>query len=347
VAWWQGDFQKAFEYARQSLDELLEHDVMWRRNSLLIISHEALNAGRILEAQDRVLEARALLGAAQNISGVLAAIQMLSDIFYWQGELEQSKQLYQQILTEAVGDESMLDDQGVASLGFANIAYEQNNLDLAEESVARALELGGQRGNELLQVEATIRMAFIHAARYEFSRADTSLKGITAKIQNPNLLREIQEAQMRLSILMGNTSSSASWLKVIATEKSALSLQREREAFTLARLRIAEGRPHEALEALNEWKTDAAENGRVRSQVSALCLEALAYQADADTALAIQSLVEALTIGHVKDFRRIFLDEGPKMAALLQASLPSLPDRNPSLYAMTLLHSFPPRRLPF
>ena len=78
VQWWQGDFLKAFQYARQSLAELPEHDVFWRGNSLLIISYEALQAGRIRDAQDYVLEARALLGAAQNIFGVLAAIQMLT-----------------------------------------------------------------------------------------------------------------------------------------------------------------------------------------------------------------------------------------------------------------------------
>jgi LuxR family maltose regulon positive regulatory protein len=61
VVWWQGDFQKAFEYARQSLDELPEYDVLWRGNSLLILSYEALNEGRILSAQDLILEARALL----------------------------------------------------------------------------------------------------------------------------------------------------------------------------------------------------------------------------------------------------------------------------------------------
>jgi ATP/maltotriose-dependent transcriptional regulator MalT len=111
VIWWQGDFPKAFEYARQSLDMLPEHDVFWRGNSLITVGHGALSAGQILEAQDQLLEARALLGAAQNIYGVLAAIQFLAEIFYWQGEFEQAEQLNRQIQTEAVGEESMLDDQ--------------------------------------------------------------------------------------------------------------------------------------------------------------------------------------------------------------------------------------------
>ena len=67
VQWSQGDFLKAFQYARQSLAELPEHDVFWRGNSLLIISYEALQAGRIRDAQDYVLEARALFGLSNQL----------------------------------------------------------------------------------------------------------------------------------------------------------------------------------------------------------------------------------------------------------------------------------------
>jgi hypothetical protein len=58
--------------------------------------------------------------------------------------------LNRQILTEAVGDESMLDDQGFASLNLADIAYERNELDQAREFAGRALDLARQRGNKLL-----------------------------------------------------------------------------------------------------------------------------------------------------------------------------------------------------
>ncbi len=142
VAWWQGNLQKAFEQARLSVGELPESEVFWRGNSLLILSYEALNEGRILDAQDIILEARALLGAAQNIYGVLAAIQLLSEVFYWQGDLEQAQQLNEQILADAVGDVSMLDDQGIASLSLANIAYERNELAQAEQFARQALDLG-------------------------------------------------------------------------------------------------------------------------------------------------------------------------------------------------------------
>ena len=343
VSLWQGDFQKAFDYARQSLEKLPEHDVLYRGNSLLILSHESLNAGKMLQTQDRTLEARALLGAAQNIYGVLAALQVLAEIFYWQGEFEQAEQLNQQILKDAVGEKSMLDDQGVASLNLARIAYERNDLKQANQLATRALDLAEQRNNEMLRVQSTIQMAYLHAARDEFSQANDLLKSLTARIQNPGLLRAIQETQARLSILLGDPSSLTSWQALVSNrDENVLSAQREREDLTLARLHIAKGKPNEALESIRKWKTDAAENGRVRSQIEALCLEALAYHADSNLNQATESLIEALTLGYARDYRRIFLDEGSHMASLLQAILPSLPNRTLSLYVTTLLHSFHP-----
>jgi LuxR family maltose regulon positive regulatory protein len=339
VQWWQGHFLKAFQYANQSLSELPEHNVFWRGNSLLIIAYEALQAGRIWAAQDYALEARALLGAAQNIFGVLAAIQILSEIFYWQGELEQAEQLNQQILAEAVGDESMLDDQGIASLSLANIAYERNDLGLAESLARRALELGQQRANESLQVQATTRLAYIHSAKGDLSRSREQLKSLEAKTQNPILLREIQNVEALFSIRANDISSLAWWTKITSAEGQAvLHLQKEREAFTLARLRIAEGRTDEAKTLLQKWHKDAVEEGRVRSQVEVFCLRALA----SNLAEAVQLLSEALAIGQEKGFRRIFLDEGTRMVTLLQTTLPTLPNRTLSLFASTLLHSFSP-----
>lgn len=343
VHWWQGDLQKAFEYTHQALDVLAEHDVLWRGISLLILSFEALNDGRILEAQDGILEARALLGAAQNNYGVLAALQLLSQIFYWQGELEQAELLNQQIVTEAVGEESMLDDQGFAALSLAEIAYEKNALEEAAGFAMRALDLAKQRGNEVLQAQATIRLAYIQAAQNNFRKASELLEQLVSRLQHPPLLREIQEVQSRLAILSDDLPSLKGWQVLISRDnESTPNTRAERESFTLARLRIAEGKVPEALEILQGRAMDAAENGRVRSQVIALSLEALAHYANSNLTQATKSISEALTIGQAKGFRRVFLDEGTRMAALLQAILPTLSNRTLSLFAATLLHSFSP-----
>ncbi len=349
AAWWQGDLKKAFAFAHESLAELPEPDIQFRGNSLLIITFEALNEGRILEAQDHALEARALLGAAQNIYGVLAALQMLSAIATWQGDLEQAGRLDRQILedaSEAMLGESMLDDQGTAFLGLAKSAYEQNDLEAAENQAARALELGQKRGNEALIVQATICLANIHFARGDPEQARTVLESLSAQITNPAWRSQVKDELALFSIRASDVEALQGWLKMAAEPAEPLfPVQIEHRAFIQARLRLLEGKPDSALAALQDWKGKAEKHGRVRSQLEALNLEALAHYASLDMDQAAQSMTRALQIGEAKGFRRLFLDEGGKMAALLQSILPRLSNRALKLYAVTLLHSFPADRI--
>ena len=53
----------------------------------------------------------------------------------------------------------MLDDQGTAALNLAHIAYERNELEPAEEFAQQALHFAQERANEMLEVQATVRLA--------------------------------------------------------------------------------------------------------------------------------------------------------------------------------------------
>ena len=345
VAQWQGDFQKAYEYAAHSLDKLPEYDVLWRGVSLLIMAQEALNAGRIFEAQNKVLEARALLGAAQNIFGVLAAIQSLSQTYFWQGDLEAAEQLNQQILTEAVGDASMLDDQAIASLSLARIAYERNELEKAGQFARQALDLSRKRANQMLEVQVAALLARVQAVQGKLLQAVELVNSLAAQVRNPASLREIQESQAALAIRASEFAILESWRTGLESKtENILPVQKEREAFTLARFLIEKGEYEKALQTLNGWKTDAARNGRIRSQVKALCLESLAYYFLTDLQRAKPTLMQALKLGRARGFRRLFLDLGMKFAEVLQELLPTLSEplseRPLRLYVATLLQSF-------
>lgn len=343
---WQGDFPRALGYVHQSLEKLAESDVFWRGISLLNAGTGELYGGRILAAQDRILEARALLGASQNAHGVLAATQMLAGIFYQQADFEQAAQLNQQILQDAVGGEAMLDDLGTARLELARIAYEQNDLPAAREHAAQALELAQQRANQVLQCDAAIRLVLIDAAEGNLAQARPALKALIAQLQNPSALRAARAAQALLSLRSGELDTPGTWQTGMADDPRVLFLQKEQEAFILARLHIARHQPQEALSLLEEFLRDAQEQGRVSSQVQGLCLQALAYAALEQPGPAGQALTRALTIGQARGLRRMFLDEGTPLATVLRTLLPGLSNRTLSLYASTLLHLFPSGAIP-
>ena len=338
---WQGDYQHAFPFVYQSLELLPEHDVQWRAMSLLNAATGELMAGQIVSAQDKILEGRALSGAAQNIYGMLAAAQMLGDVFYWQGDHDQSVLIFRQIIQEAVGDVSMLDDQGIAHLGLADIAYELNDLAEAEEQARQALELAKKRANENLESQAVSRLALIDAAGGNFSQAQERIKAFISGLKNTTILREIQCVQAQIAIMTGDAASLEWWQSGIAMESPNLTpMRKEREAFTLARLRLAQGRFEEARRLLYPWKAEAESLGRLRSLVEAGCIEALAERAGGDLMQAARTLAAVLEIGQKKRFCRLILDHGAPMAVLLREVSPLLTNRVLSLYSTTLLHAF-------
>ncbi len=209
------------------------------------------------------------------------------------------------------------------------------------------MQLGKQRDNESLQTQAAIRLAFVDAARGMHFQAIERLKAYIAGLQKDLDLREVQCVQARIAVWAGDTASLDGWEASLATGSSdVLPLQKENEAFNLARLRLAQGKPEQVQDLISPWQADAAEHGRVRSQVEAWCIEALAYYSAGDLFFAGKTLAKALSIGQAKGFRRLFLDEGIPMAALLQAVIPTLTQRPISLYATTLLYASSPGASP-
>ena len=78
----------------------------------------------------------------------------------------------------------------------------------------------------------------------------------------------------------------------------------------------------------------------MRSELEVFCLQALAYADQGDMDRAGRALIQALTIAQPKGYRRIFLDEGDKMAFLLQAISHGLGKRPIAAYATLLLRAF-------
>jgi LuxR family maltose regulon positive regulatory protein len=340
AALWQGDWAHAFADARDALELLPEHDVFWRAISLLNVGlEEALN-GRIDNAQQLFVETRALSGAAQNIHGVLAATYWLGETAAWQGEFDLASQLYQQVLAEAIGGEEMLDDQAVAWFGLASIAYERNDLDSAEQQATRARDLSAQRSNEEEYVHASVLLAHLQQARGQTAQAQEILRALTTRTQRPLLLQEIQLWLARLAFMSGDVETARRWATAHGQRRDVPHIQQEQATLLLARVQLIDHRPEAALLLLEPWRVDAHQHGRVRSELEILCVQALAYADQSNTARAHKTLTQALALAQPKGYRRTFLDEGEKLAELLQALVPDLGKRPIATYATLLLRAF-------
>ena len=104
-----------------------------------------------------------------------------------------------------------------------------------------------------------------------------------------------------------------------------LSYVREFEHITLARVLIArytsdrvDSAIHEAMSLLERLLQAADEGGRMGSVIEILVLQALAYEAQSNDALALAPLSRALVLAEPEGYVRIFVDEGTSVAVLLE-----------------------------
>jgi LuxR family transcriptional regulator, maltose regulon positive regulatory protein len=84
---------------------------------------------------------------------------------------------------------------------------------------------------------------------------------------------------------------------------------------------LATQAPGQALGLLGRWHTLAVDQGRTGSVIEVQALRALAQAACDDEPAALACLADALTLAAAEGHLRVFVDEGPPMAALLRKLL--------------------------
>jgi len=127
--------------------------------------------------------------------------------------------------------------------------------------------------------------------------------------------------EARLWLAQGDVAAAYRWA---SQEKSLLRMddesgfQCEFAYLTLARVRIAQGRLHEALRVLKRL-LEAAEPAQAMGHViEILVLQAITLQAQGETGQALTALERALSLAEAKGYVRTFIDEGAPMGELLQ-----------------------------
>jgi LuxR family transcriptional regulator, maltose regulon positive regulatory protein len=99
-----------------------------------------------------------------------------------------------------------------------------------------------------------------------------------------------------------------------------LSHLREFEHITLARVLLARQAVPDAMRLLESLLRAADGGARTASVIELLLLQAVGFQMQDNIAAALRPLDRALTLGEPQGYIRIFVDEGPAMATLLQAA---------------------------
>lgn len=343
---WQGDNSRAARVARQALAWLPEEEVLWRGTSLSIAVCEELEKGQFYAARKTMQHALQLCEASGNRFAVRPSIITLGYIYCRQGELHRAAELYRQVLSEAADDNDTADRER-ALANMAEISYEWNELESAQQQVQEALDLGERLADETQLAQSSLLLARILHAHGEAQQARHVLLTMLAQAPSfsasrlPELHREIRACQAQFSLAEGDLEAVLRWSTVRLPYDDALPrTQQEQEELLVVRLIIAQGQAEEAITLLERWLLEARQAGRLRSALEIQLLMAQAYASLQHSQRARSLLREVLTLAHSEGYQRLFLDGGKPVEDLLRAVLPEIQEKPLITYLHTLLRAF-------
>jgi LuxR family maltose regulon positive regulatory protein len=347
----RGDVPAIIRQASQALEALPEYDLTWRSLAAITLGDAHSYLGDMTASYQARSEARRACQAAGNIFYIILANLKLASTLRAQGRLQQTVELCRQQVRLA-GEYGLAHAHmiGLILAIWGETLAELNDLDGALQQAEKGAGLAAESPNVALSGHS-----YLCLMRVLYSSGDLdAVQELIHKIEKmaldldvpPWLANQSAVWQARIWLDRDNLDAASRWAQDRGPD-SGRGSQPPRlidyyslfEDIMLARVRIAGGRLEEAIVLLPRLLETAEAGGRKTSAIEILLLQALALEAGGDATAAMASLQRALTLAEPEGFIRIFVEEGPPAARLLQAAL----DRGIAPgYVRRLLAAFPP-----
>jgi LuxR family transcriptional regulator, maltose regulon positive regulatory protein len=296
--------------------------------------------GDLKAAKEAFAEASAASRHADNTYVALLAMRMLAEIEKLGGHLCQAADLYREALRIAEARPSLA--SGLAHLGMGELLYEWNDLDGAVYHLGQSIDLGKRSGSFDILIPGYAVLALARQAKGDAEGALEVIQEDERAARSMNLPTQIVDrlaaSGTRVRLAQGDVTSAARLLEErgIGVDDN-VDHQNELEHLVLARVLLARGDVHVALDLLERLRGEAEATGRMGSVIKILALQVLAYEARGDEARAVATLERALKLAEPEGYIRTFLDEGTPMATLLRCAVTKGISPN---YASRLLEAF-------
>lgn len=337
----QGCLTEAAHLARQGLTWLSNEQPVWRTVCLGVMGEAVRQAGQVAMARAYYQETLSLCDATRNRSGRRVALYSLGEVCGEAGELRQAATFFRQVVEQADED---ISDLGKALAGLAEISYEWNDLEQAEEEAQKALDLGRQLADEPLEVRAALLLARIAHARGEIHQAQERLSTLLARVypaHPPYLARSIQLVQARLHQALDPLAELSHWLPPHSEPEEDLPQQyRLQEAILKARWLLAQGNALETLTLLDPWEKETRDAGQIRCLLEIQVLRSLAYHQLKHVSNIRLLLRQISSLTAPEGYARLFLDEGETLLTLLRPLVSRIREKHLQSYLQHLLRLF-------
>lgn len=211
----------------------------------------------------------------------------------------------------------------VTGLSGRRLYREWNDLGAAEEWVGEGIALARQTKREIYVARGYLTLARVQHAQGRLSEvAETLARAgeIARKLGNTRAVAEAEAWQALLALASGDRDAVDHWVaaqpEMDAAHDALRAIAGERERLILARILLARG-DAVAAHALLQYLLPVAERqGRTGSVIEILVLTTLCHAARHERDDATRTLEHARRLAEPGGYCRVFLDEGPSLAAL-------------------------------
>jgi LuxR family maltose regulon positive regulatory protein len=356
----RGDAEQMIASARRALAALGEGEWMLESLTRWYLAVGEWLAGRLAEAEAALASSIAgWRAASQRVPAATAlGYHCLGLVQRDRGRLEAALATYREALAVAAEPDGAAPQiAGVACVGMAGVLYERGDLDSAQKYATDGIALCRQLVYTPPLANGLVALAWIRQAQGDSAGALDALgqaEGVQLSPVVVGLINPVPAQRARLALAHGDVDAAVGWVRTRGlTAEDEPSYPREREYLVLARVLLAEQAPEQALGLLERLHARAATQGRTGSVIELRALQALAYAACGDQAGALAALAEALALAAPEGYLRVFVDEGPPMAALLRQLLadrrqerPAAATSAPREYLARLVDTFEQAGLP-
>jgi LuxR family maltose regulon positive regulatory protein len=332
LALMMGDPSATVAHAQRALDLLADDDDLGRGAAAALIGLASWSSGDLLTAHEAYANCLDSMQRAGHVSDLLGCSIAVADIQITQGRLREAMRTYErglQLASRQAGP--VLRGTADMYVGLSALHRERNDLRAARELLVRSEELGEHTGLPQNRYRWRVAMSRIQEAEGDLGEAVVLLDQAESAYVgdfSPNA-RPVPALRARVWIRQGRVLEALDWAREEGLSvEDDLSYLREYEHVTLARALLARHgteRPDDALDEatkLLERLLRAAEVGhRTGSVIEILVLQALARRMRGDGPDALVPLARALELAGPEGHVRIFVDEGPAMASLLETAV--------------------------
>ncbi len=269
-----------------------------------------------------------------------------------QGNLAASDRTCREALRSVIGaDRRPLPAAGPAFVGLADAAYQRDDLEAAAGYLDDGIPLCRQFVHTPPLAAGQATLAWVRRATGDPDGARDAMNEAERVAAGPaGLLNPIPAQAARLRLAQGDVEAAARWTAGAGlTADDELNYSTEPGHLVLARVLLAADHPDEALALLERLHAAAARQQRTASLLEITAVRALALTTAGDDESALQAVRDALELAGANGHVRVFTDEGPSMAALLERLVAAqrtgrVTARIPSGYLTRVQRSFSPAR---